>query len=136
MGLQTADAVVIGAGINGAATAYNLIKRGMKDVILLEKHLIASGGTGRSAAIVRQHYSSDELVRMVRRSVDVREVSTSELNDIEPRVDLSDYRPDGTSRMLAGRGYPKDYQIDMVRFNLRRFSEGKLIGAAYGTNRA
>lgn len=135
MVLQTADAVVIGAGINGAATAYNLVKRGMKDVILLEKQLIASGGTGRSAAIIRQHYSSDELVRMVRRSVDVftnfedeiggecgfvntgwaflvpdyvsdgfsenlargqrlgvdvREVSTADLNDIEPRVDLSD----------------------------------------------
>ena len=144
MGLETADVVVIGAGINGAATAYNLVKRGMKDVILLEKQLIASGGTGRSAAIVRQHYSSDELVRMVRRSVDVfthfddeiggecgfvntgwaflvpdyvsdgfsanlergqrlgvdvREVSTAELNEIEPRVELSDvhrcaYEPD------------------------------------------
>jgi len=135
MGLQTADAVVIGAGINGAATAYNLIKRGMKDVILLEKQLIASGGTGRSAAIIRQHYSRDELVRMVRRSVDVfthfddevggdcgfvntgwaflvpdyvsdgfsenlargqrlgvdvREVSIAELKEIEPRVELSD----------------------------------------------
>jgi sarcosine oxidase subunit beta len=134
-GQQTADAVVIGAGINGAATAYNLLKRGMKDVILLEKQLIASGGTGRSAAVIRQHYSSDELVRMVRRSVDVftnfadeiggecgfvntgwaflvpdyvsdglsenlergqrlgvdvRELSAAELNDIEPRVDLSD----------------------------------------------
>lgn len=135
MGLKTADAVVIGSGINGAATAYNLVKRGMKDVILLEKQLIASGGTGRSAAIVRQHYSSDELVRMVRRSVDVftnfddeiggecgfvntgwaffvpdyvsdgfsknlargqrlgvdvREVSVAELQEIEARVDLSD----------------------------------------------
>ena len=71
MSLRTADAVVIGAGINGAATAYNLVKRGMKNVILLEKQLIASGGTGRSAAIIRQHYSTDELVRMVRRSVDI-----------------------------------------------------------------
>ena len=135
MSLRTADAVVIGAGINGAATAYNLVKRGMKNVILLEKQLIASGGTGRSAAIIRQHYSTDELVRMVRRSVDifthfddeiggecgfvntgwaflapdyvsdgfteniergrrlgvdVREVTIAELNEIEPRVDLSD----------------------------------------------
>ena len=69
--MQTADAVVIGAGINGAATAYNLVKRGLKNVVLIEKQLIASGGTGRSAAIVRQHYSNEELVRMVKRSVDI-----------------------------------------------------------------
>ena len=69
--MQTADVVVIGAGINGAATAYNLLREGVKDVVLLEKQLIASGGTGRSAAIVRQHYSNEELVRMVKRSVEV-----------------------------------------------------------------
>ena len=69
--VNTADAVVIGAGVNGASTAYNLVKRGMKNVILLEKYLIASGGTGRSAAIVRQHYSSEELIRMVKRSVEI-----------------------------------------------------------------
>ena len=43
----------------------------MKKVMLLEKYLIASGGTGRSAAIVRQHYSSEELIRMVKRSVEI-----------------------------------------------------------------
>ncbi len=69
--MKTADAVVIGAGVNGASTAYNLVKRGLKKVVLLEKYLIASGGTGRSAAIVRQHYSSEELIRMVKRSVEV-----------------------------------------------------------------
>ena len=69
--MQTADAVVIGAGINGAATAYNLVKRGLKNVVLIEKQLIASGGTGRSAAIIRQHYSNEELVRLVKRSVDI-----------------------------------------------------------------
>src|SRR5262245_27079177 len=69
--MRTADAVVIGAGVNGARTAYNLVKRGLKRVILLEKYLLASGGTGRSAAIVRQHYSNEELVRMVKRAVDI-----------------------------------------------------------------
>ncbi len=69
--MKTADAVVIGAGINGTATAYNLVKRGVKKVVLVDKHLIASGGTGRSAAIVRQHYSNEELVKMVKRSVEI-----------------------------------------------------------------
>ena len=29
--MKTADAVVIGAGINGASTAFNLLKRGLKE---------------------------------------------------------------------------------------------------------
>ena len=69
--MQTADAVVIGAGINGAATAYNLVRRGMKRVVLLDRHVIAAGGTGKSAAIVRQHYSTPQLAAMVKRSVDI-----------------------------------------------------------------
>ena len=69
--MKSVDAVVIGAGVNGASTAYNLVKRGVKKVVLVDKYLIASGGTGRSAAIIRQHYSSEELIRMVKRSVDV-----------------------------------------------------------------
>ena len=68
---KTADAVVIGAGVNGASTAYNLVKRGLKKVVLVEKYLISSGGTGRSAAIVRQHYSNEALAKMVKRSVEV-----------------------------------------------------------------
>ena len=69
--MKTADAVVIGAGINGASTAFNLLKRGLKKVVLIEKHLLASGGTGRSAAIVRQHYSNKDLVKLVKRSVEI-----------------------------------------------------------------
>jgi len=69
--MKTADAVVIGAGVNGASTAFNLQKRGLGKVILLDKYLIASGGTGRSAAIVRQHYSNEELLRIVKRAVEI-----------------------------------------------------------------
>ncbi|MCH2211777.1 MAG: FAD-binding oxidoreductase [Fuerstiella sp.] len=69
--MKTADAIVIGAGINGSTTAFNLLRRGMKDVVLVEKSLIASGGTGDSAAIVRQHYSHEALVKLVKRSVEV-----------------------------------------------------------------
>ena len=69
--VRTADAVVIGAGVNGSSTAYNLVKAGLRKVVLLEKGLIASGGTGRSAAIIRQHYSHPDLVRLVKRSVEI-----------------------------------------------------------------
>ena len=68
---QTADAVIIGGGINGTSTAYYLAKQGLKKVVLLEKGHIASGPTGRSSGVVRQHYSLEPLAAMARDSVKV-----------------------------------------------------------------
>ena len=67
----TADAVVIGAGVNGASIAFNLMQRGMRKVMVVEKYLLASGGTGKSAAVIRQHYSNPPLVRMMKRSIEI-----------------------------------------------------------------
>ena len=68
---KTADVIVIGGGINGCTTAYTLAKRGVKRVVLVEKGHIASGPTGRSSGIVRQHYSHETLAAMARDSVKV-----------------------------------------------------------------
>ena len=62
------DAIVVGAGISGASTAYHLRKAGAK-TLLLERGEPASGGTGRSAAIIRQSYSTPLLVRLARASI-------------------------------------------------------------------
>lgn len=45
------DAIVIGGGLNGMATAYELSKSGLK-VLLLEKRQIGSGASGSSAAML------------------------------------------------------------------------------------
>jgi len=66
---KTADAVIIGGGINGCCTAYYLAKRGMQNVVLVEKGHIASGPTGRSSGIVRQHYTHETLAAMARDGV-------------------------------------------------------------------
>lgn len=68
---KTAEIVVIGGGINGCSTAYHLAKRGAKKVLLVEKGHIASGPTGRSSGIVRQHYTIRTLAEMARDSVRV-----------------------------------------------------------------
>ena len=72
------DAIVIGAGISGAATAYHLKKAGAK-TLLLERGEPASGGTGKSAAIIRQSYSTPLLVRLARASITMFENSRTEL---------------------------------------------------------
>lgn len=68
---KTADAVVIGGGVNGCSTAYHLAKAGVKRVVLLERNYIAGGPTGRSSGVVRQHYTIETLARMARYSVGV-----------------------------------------------------------------
>ena len=72
------DAIVIGAGISGAATAYYLAKAGAK-TLLVERGEPASGGTGKSAAIIRQSYSTPLLVRLARASITMFENARAEL---------------------------------------------------------
>jgi len=56
--MATSDVVIIGGGINGVVIAHALARRGM-DVTVLERNSIASGPTGRSCGIIRQHYSHE-----------------------------------------------------------------------------
>ena len=42
-----AEVVIIGGGISGCSIAYNLAKKGVKDIVVLEKNYICSGSTGR-----------------------------------------------------------------------------------------
>ena len=66
---RTYDAIVVGAGITGASTAYHLKRGGMDKVALFERRRPAAGGTGKSAAIVRQHYSTALLARLTQESI-------------------------------------------------------------------
>jgi len=52
-----ADYIIIGGGVIGCSTAYNLARHGARNVVLLERGELASGGTAKSCAIVRTHYS-------------------------------------------------------------------------------
>jgi sarcosine oxidase, subunit beta len=53
---ETADVVVIGGGVNGASTAFQLTKRGVRNVVLLERRQLGAGASGKSGALVRCHY--------------------------------------------------------------------------------
>ncbi len=58
--MQTAGVIIIGGGIFGANLAYALATRGMRDVILLEQDVIASGSSGKATGGLRQQFA-DEL---------------------------------------------------------------------------
>lgn len=68
---ETADMIIIGGGVMGASIAYHLGKQGGGRVVLLERQALCNGTTGRSGAIVRQHYSNDFTVRMAKDSLAV-----------------------------------------------------------------
>jgi sarcosine oxidase, subunit beta len=67
----TAEVVVVGGGSTGASIAYHLARRGVVGVVLLEQGFLASGATGRSSAIVRQHYAYPVTARMAKLALDV-----------------------------------------------------------------
>ena len=66
---KTVDAVVIGGGVIGTAIAYNLAKRGLSNVCVLEKNFLASGATGRCGAGVRAQWGTEMNLRMAMSSV-------------------------------------------------------------------
>ena len=69
--VKTADVVIIGGGAIGTSLLYHLTAKGVRNVVLLEKGLLCAGSTGDSAAIMRQHYSNEVSIRLVKKSLEI-----------------------------------------------------------------
>jgi sarcosine oxidase subunit beta len=68
------DAVIIGGGAHGLATAYYLVRdHGMKNVAVLEKSYIGSGAAGRNTTIIRSNYRTPEGAAFYKESVKLYE---------------------------------------------------------------
>ncbi len=52
------DVIIIGGGIIGCSIAFELAKRGVTDILLVEKGFLTSGATGRCGAGIRQQWGS------------------------------------------------------------------------------
>lgn len=81
-----ASIVIIGGGISGVSTAYELAKRGMKDIIVVERDYIASGSTGRCGAGIRMQWGTEMNCRLSKYAVERYKKAQEELDyeyDIE-----------------------------------------------------
>jgi sarcosine oxidase subunit beta len=67
--IKSADIVVIGGGVIGCSTAYNLAKLGAGKVVVLEKSYLASGATGRCGAGMRMQWGTETNCLLSRESV-------------------------------------------------------------------
>ncbi len=75
------DAIIIGGGGHGLATAYYLAKEhGITNVAVIEKGWIGGGNTGRNTTIIRSNYLWDESARLYDKSLRLYEGLSQEIN--------------------------------------------------------
>lgn len=62
---------IVGGGVYGTAIAYFLREFGDPEVVLFEKNGLGSASTGKSAGIVRHHYSNEIQIRFAKRGSEI-----------------------------------------------------------------
>jgi sarcosine oxidase subunit beta len=67
------DIVIVGGGVMGTSIAWHLARRRAGKVMLLEKSFLGAGSSGKSGAIIRQHYSNKLTASMAQKSLRVFE---------------------------------------------------------------
>jgi sarcosine oxidase subunit beta len=75
------DAVIVGAGGHGLATAYYLAsEHGLRNIAVLEKGWLGGGNTGRNTTIIRSNYLVDESAALYNHALKIWEDLTQVLN--------------------------------------------------------
>ena len=67
------DVVIIGAGVHGLATAYYLMRAGVRNVAILEKGYLGCGNSGRNTAILRANYRTVDAIPFYHQSLKLYE---------------------------------------------------------------
>jgi sarcosine oxidase subunit beta len=76
----TYDVVIVGGGAHGLAIAYELAKRGIAKVAVLERSYIGAGGSGRNTTIIRANYRTPEGVAFYKQALRLYEHLAQELD--------------------------------------------------------
>lgn len=65
------DVVIVGGGVNGLSLAFHLAEHhGIRDVAVLERAYIGSGGSGRNTQVLRANYNTPETVPLYAASLE------------------------------------------------------------------
>ncbi len=102
------DAVIVGGGGHGLATAYYLAKEhGLTHIAVLEKSFIGSGNAGRNTTIIRSNYLLPGNERFYEKSMQLWEGLEQDLNYnamVSQRGVLNLYHSDSQRDQYARRG--------------------------------
>ena len=106
MSARTADVIILGAGVIGASIAFHLAKRNAGRILVLDQQDVASGGSGRSSALIRMHYSFPPEVQLAVKSLEI----FRNWKDIVQRP--GDFRKTGFLRIVP------DQELDRLKANV------------------
>jgi sarcosine oxidase subunit beta len=142
------DAIIVGGGGHGLATAWYLAKEhGLQNIAVLEKGWIGGGNTGRNTTIVRSNYLWTEAARLYEKSLKLWEGLSAELNfnvmfsqrgvynlghtlqdmrDIERRVSAN--RLNGIDAEVVG---PAEIAKRIPFLNMSRSARYPILGASF-----
>src|SRR5258706_126895 len=66
---DTAEVVIIGAGIMGVSTAYHLARLGVRGVVVLERDTVCSGSTALASGGIGHQYANRLGVELTSHSI-------------------------------------------------------------------
>src|SRR5262252_3846564 len=105
---RAADVVVVGGGCMGASVAYHLARRGITDVVVVEREkMLGTGSTGRNAGGVRHQFSNEANIRLSIESIALLERFADDVGQ------AIDFHQDGYLFLLSS---PKS--VDTFRANV------------------
>jgi sarcosine oxidase subunit beta len=103
-----ADVVIIGGGVIGVSIAYYLMKKGVPDVLLLERGMLGQGSTGKCAGGIRTQFST-------RINIEFSLLSFKVFNRFEEEFGVDpEFHPIGYLFLAAGEG-----QWEVLKANTR-----------------
>ena len=118
--MESADVVIAGGGIAGCALAYQLAKRNV-DVVLLERETLGSQSTGKCAGGVRQQFSTEPNVRVMRLSVKLLESFEQEIGH------PADFRQIGYLFVFTQPQQVEDFRHNMDMWHRVGLSEARWV---------
>ena len=121
--MESADVVIAGGGISGCALAYQLAKRNV-DVVLLERETLGSQSTGKCAGGVRQQFSTEDNVRVMRLSVKLLENFEQETGH------PADFRQIGYLFVFTQPQQVEDFRQNMDMWHRVGLTEARWVDAA------
>ena len=109
---HTASVVVVGGGIAGIAAAYELARRGVRDVVVCEAGYPGVGASGRNGELVRSAFASREWATLCDLSLRAWQTLSDEL---------------GANTLFTRAGYivlaTGDSQVELCRRSVERHRE-------------